>query len=284
MKPPDIATLEPIIERAFAERDSISTGTRGEVREAVEMALDLLDRGEARVAERRENGQWHVNQWLKMAVLLSFRLNSVQIIKGGPGDAAWWDKVPSKFDGWSAAKFEKAHLRAVPGAIVRHSAYIASGAVLMPSFVNMGAYVGENTMVDTWASVGSCAQIGRNVHLSGGVGIGGVLEPVQAAPTIIEDNCFIGARSEIVEGVIIREGSVLGMGVYIGQSTMIVDRETGEIFYGEVPPYSVVVSGTRPGGKLPGKDWGPNLYCAVIVKRVDEKTRAKTSINELLRD
>ena len=284
MKPPDIATLEPIIERAFAERDSISTGTRGEVREAVEMALDLLDRGEARVAERRENGQWHVNQWLKMAVLLSFRLNSVQIIKGGPGDAAWWDKVPSKFDGWSAAKFEKAHLRAVPGAIVRHSAYIASGAVLMPSFVNMGAYVGENTMVDTWASVGSCAQIGRNVHLSGGVGIGGVLEPVQAAPTIIEDNCFIGARSEIVEGVIIREGSVLGMGVYIGQSTMIVDRESGEIFYGDVPPYSVVVPGTRPGGKLPGKDWGPNLYCAVIVKRVDEKTRAKTSINELLRD
>lgn len=284
MKPPDIATLEPIIERAFAERDSISTGTRGEVREAVEMALDLLDRGEARVAERRENGQWHVNQWLKMAVLLSFRLNSVQIIKGGPGDAAWWDKVPSKFDGWSAAKFEKAHLRAVPGAIVRHSAYIASGAVLMPSFVNMGAYVGENTMVDTWASVGSCAQIGRNVHLSGGVGIGGVLEPVQAAPTIIEDNCFIGARSEIVEGVIIREGSVLGMGVYIGQSTMIVDRESGEIFYGDVPPYSVVVPGTRPGGNLPGKDWGPNLYCAVIVKRVDEKTRAKTSINELLRD
>lgn len=284
MKPPDIATLEPITERAFAERDSISTGTRGEVREAVEMALDLLDRGEARVAERRENGQWHVNQWLKMAVLLSFRLNSVQIIKGGPGDAAWWDKVPSKFDGWSAAKFEKAHLRAVPGAIVRHSAYIASGAVLMPSFVNMGAYVGENTMVDTWASVGSCAQIGRNVHLSGGVGIGGVLEPVQAAPTIIEDNCFIGARSEIVEGVIIREGSVLGMGVYIGQSTMIVDRESGEIFYGDVPPYSVVVPGTRPGGNLPGKDWGPNLYCAVIVKRVDEKTRAKTSINELLRD
>jgi 2,3,4,5-tetrahydropyridine-2-carboxylate N-succinyltransferase len=280
----DLAALEKTIDRAFEERDSIGTGTRGEVREAVEAALNLLDRGEARVAERQADGAWTVNQWLKKAVLLSFRLNPMEIIKGGPGEAAWWDKVPSKFDGWSANEFEKAGFRAVPNAIVRRSAYIAPGAVLMPSFVNLGAYVGENTMVDTWATVGSCAQIGANVHLSGGVGIGGVLEPMQAGPTIIEDNCFIGARSEVVEGCIVREGSVLGMGVFIGQSTKIVDRETGKVFYGEVPPYSVVVAGTMPGRNVPGENWGPSLYCAVIVKRVDEKTRSKTSINELLRD
>jgi 2,3,4,5-tetrahydropyridine-2,6-dicarboxylate N-succinyltransferase len=284
MKTADIAALEKTIEQAFENRDSITAETRGEVREAVETALDLLDSGSVRVAERRENGQWHVNQWLKKAVLLSFRLNPMQVIKGGPGDAVWWDKVPSKFDGWGPNEFERAGLRAVPGAIVRRSAYVAPGVVLMPSFVNLGAYVGKGTMVDTWATVGSCAQIGENVHLSGGVGIGGVLEPMQASPTIIEDNCFIGARSEVVEGCIVREGSVLGMGVFIGKSTKIVDRATGEIYYGEVPPYSVVVAGTLPGRHVPGQNWGPSLYCAVIVKRVDEKTRAKTSINELLRD
>ncbi|RUX85682.1 2,3,4,5-tetrahydropyridine-2,6-dicarboxylate N-succinyltransferase, partial [Mesorhizobium sp. M2A.F.Ca.ET.040.01.1.1] len=224
------------------------------------------------------------NQWLKKAVLLSFRLNPMEIIKGGPGQAVWWDKVPSKFDGWSAVDFEKAGFRAVPSSIVRRSAYVAPGAVLMPSFVNVGAYVDTGTMVDTWASVGSCAQIGKNVHLSGGVGIGGVLEPMQAGPTIIEDNCFIGARSEVVEGCIVREGSVLGMGVFIGQSTKIVDRATGEVFYGEVPPNSVVVAGSMPGKNFPNNEPGPSLYCAVIVKRVDAKTRSKTSINELLRD
>lgn len=284
MARPDFAALEKTIDRAFEERDQIGTGTRGEVRDAVESALNLLDRGEARVAERGAGGQWTVNQWLKKAVLLSFRLNPMEVIGNGPGDAVWWDKVPSKFSGWSAADFEKAGFRAVPGAIVRRSAYVASGAVLMPSFVNLGAYVGEGTMVDTWATVGSCAQIGRNVHLSGGVGIGGVLEPMQAGPTIIEDNCFVGARSEVVEGCIVREGSVLGMGVFIGRSTKIVDRETGKVFYGEVPPYSVVVAGTMPGKNVPSESWGPSLYCAVIVKRVDEKTRSKTSINELLRD
>jgi 2,3,4,5-tetrahydropyridine-2-carboxylate N-succinyltransferase len=280
----DFAALEQVIDRAFEERDGIGSGTHGEVREAVERALDLLDKGKARVAERQANGAWTVNQWLKKAVLLSFRLNPMEIIKGGPGDASWWDKVPSKFDGWSANEFEKAGFRAVPNCIVRRSAYIAPGAVLMPSFVNLGAHVGSGTMVDTWATVGSCAQIGENVHLSGGVGIGGVLEPMQAGPTIIENNCFIGARSEVVEGCIVREGSVLGMGVFIGKSTKIVDRETGEVFYGEVPPYSVVVAGTMPGKNVPGENWGPSLYCAVIVKRVDEKTRSKTSINELLRD
>ena len=280
----DLTSLEKTVEKAFDERDSISTSTRGEVREAVETALDLLDRGQARVAERQPDGKWQVNQWLKKAVLLSFRLNPMEIIKGGPGDAVWWDKVPSKFDGWSANEFEKAGFRAVPSSIVRRSAYVAPGAVLMPSFVNVGAYVDSGTMVDTWASVGSCAQIGKNVHLSGGVGIGGVLEPMQAGPTIIEDNCFIGARSEVVEGCIVREGSVLGMGVFIGQSTKIVDRATGEIFYGEVPPNSVVVAGTMPGKPFPNGEPGPNLYCAVIVKRVDAKTRSKTSINELLRD
>ncbi|MCT8999825.1 2,3,4,5-tetrahydropyridine-2,6-dicarboxylate N-succinyltransferase [Chelativorans intermedius] len=284
MMNPDIAALEKTVEKAFEERDAISAETRGEVREAVEEALRLLDSGRVRVAERGADGTWHVNQWLKKAVLLSFRLNPMQIVSGGPGEAVWWDKVPSKFDGWSANEFERAGFRAVPNCVVRHSAYIAPGVVLMPSFVNLGAYVGKGTMVDTWATVGSCAQIGENVHLSGGVGIGGVLEPMQAGPTIIEDHCFIGARSEVVEGCIVREGSVLGMGVYIGKSTRIVDRATGEIFYGEVPPYSVVVAGTMPGKPMGNGEPGPGLYCAVIVKRVDEKTRAKTSINELLRD
>ncbi|KFB10960.1 2,3,4,5-tetrahydropyridine-2,6-dicarboxylate N-succinyltransferase [Nitratireductor basaltis] len=280
----DVAALEKIIEDAFEARDGISTDTRGEIRDAVEESLLLLDSGKARVAERQDNGDWKVNQWLKKAVLLSFRLNPMEVIKGGPGDSTWWDKVPSKFDGWDANAFQDAGFRAVPNCVVRRSAYIAPGVVLMPSFVNLGAYVGKGTMVDTWATVGSCAQIGENVHLSGGVGIGGVLEPMQAGPTIIEDHCFIGARSEVVEGCIIREGAVLGMGVYIGKSTKIVDRTTGEIFYGEVPPYSVVVAGTMPGKPMGNGEPGPSLYCAVIVKRVDEKTRSKTSINELLRD
>ncbi|MDI6025516.1 2,3,4,5-tetrahydropyridine-2,6-dicarboxylate N-succinyltransferase [Corticibacterium sp. UT-5YL-CI-8] len=284
MSKPDLASLEKIVEKAFDERDGVSTSTRGEVREAVETSLDLLDRGTARVAERGEDGTWTVNQWLKKAVLLSFRLNAMEIVKGGPGESSWWDKVPSKFEGWGGMDFERAGFRAVPNCVVRRSAYIAPGVVLMPSFVNLGAYVDTGTMVDAWATVGSCAQIGKNVHLSGGVGIGGVLEPMQAGPTIIEDNCFIGARSEVVEGCIVREGAVLGMGVYIGKSTKIVDRATGEIFFGEVPPYSVVVAGTMPGKNVPGENWGPSLYCAVIVKRVDEKTRSKTSINELLRD
>jgi 2,3,4,5-tetrahydropyridine-2,6-dicarboxylate N-succinyltransferase len=280
----DLSQLESVVEKAFEARDTVSTTTRGEVRDAVETALSLLDKGEARVAERQEDGSWKVNQWLKKAVLLSFRLNPMEIIKGGPGAAVWWDKVPSKFDGWGGVDFEKAGFRAVPSAVVRRSAYIAPGAVLMPSFVNLGAYVGENTMVDTWATVGSCAQIGRNVHLSGGVGIGGVLEPMQAGPTIIEDDCFIGARSEVVEGCIVREGSVLGMGVFIGKSTKIVDRATGTITYGEVPPFSVVVAGALPGKPMGNGEPGPSLYCAVIVKKVDAQTRSKTSINELLRD
>ncbi|MET3662157.1 2,3,4,5-tetrahydropyridine-2,6-dicarboxylate N-succinyltransferase [Aquamicrobium ahrensii] len=284
MPQPDLANLETTIDQAFEQRDQVSTSTRGEIRDAVETSLRLLDSGEARVAEKQADGAWHVNQWLKKAVLLSFRLNPMEIIRGGPGESGWWDKVPSKFDGWGAVDFEKAGFRAVPNCVVRRSAYIAPGVVLMPSFVNLGAYVDAGTMVDTWATVGSCAQIGRNVHLSGGVGIGGVLEPMQAGPTIIEDNCFIGARSEVVEGCIVREGSVLGMGVFIGKSTKIVDRATGEVFYGEVPPYSVVVAGAMPGKQLPGGEPGPGLYCAVIVKRVDEKTRSKTSINELLRD
>jgi 2,3,4,5-tetrahydropyridine-2-carboxylate N-succinyltransferase len=285
MNATELASLEKTIDAAFDDRDNVSTSTRGEVRDAVETALNLLDSGKARVATRGDNGLWTVHQWLKKAVLLSFRLRPMEIIKGGPGEAVWWDKVASKFDGWSTNEFERAGLRAVPGAIVRRSAYIAPGVVLMPSFVNLGAYVGANTMVDGWATVGSCAQIGANVHLSGGVGIGGVLEPMQAGPTIIEDNCFIGARSEVVEGCIIREGSVLGMGVFIGQSTKIVDRATGEVTYGEVPPYSVVVAGSMPSGKdMPNGMPAPNLYCAVIVKRVDEKTRSKTGINELLRD
>ncbi|GGA79607.1 2,3,4,5-tetrahydropyridine-2,6-dicarboxylate N-succinyltransferase [Brucella endophytica] len=284
MSQPDFASLEKTVDNAFDERDGINVNTRGEIRDAVEHALNLLDRGEARVAEKGADGSWHVHQWLKKAVLLSFRLNPMSIVKGGPGESTWWDKVPSKFEGWGALEFEKAGFRAVPNCVVRRSAYVAPGVILMPSFVNLGAYVDEGTMVDTWATVGSCAQIGKHVHLSGGVGIGGVLEPMQAGPTIIEDNCFIGARSEVVEGCIVREGSVLGMGVYIGKSTKIVDRATGEVFYGEVPPYSVVVAGTMPGKPLPNGEPGPNLYCAVIVKRVDEKTRSKTSINELLRD
>lgn len=278
------SNLAQTIEAAFEARDTISITTTGAVREAVNEALGLLDSGQARVAEKDADGEWHVNQWLKKAVLLSFRLNDMEMISGGPGGAPWWDKVPSKFDGWSANKFRDAGFRAVPGAIVRQSVFIGKGAVLMPSFVNLGAYVDSGTMVDTWVTVGSCAQIGKNVHLSGGVGIGGVLEPMQAGPTIIEDNCFIGARSEVVEGVIVGEGSVISMGVFIGQSTKIIDRNTGEVHMGKVPPYSVVVSGSMPGKPLPDGSPGPNLYCAVIVKRVDEKTRSKTSINDLLRD
>jgi 2,3,4,5-tetrahydropyridine-2-carboxylate N-succinyltransferase len=278
------AELAKTIDEAFEQRDGIGPSTKGAVREAVEAALELLDRGTARVAERGANGTWSVNQWLKKAVLLSFRLNDMTVIPGGPGKAVWWDKVASKFEGWGENRFREAGFRAVPGCVVRRSAYVAPGVVLMPSFVNLGAYVDTGTMIDTWATVGSCAQIGKNCHISGGAGIGGVLEPLQAGPVIVEDNCFIGARSEVAEGVVVREGAVLSMGVYLGASTRIVDRETGAIFRGEVPPYSVVVPGSMPG-KL-GKDGaaGPGLYCAVIVKRVDEKTRAKTSINELLRD
>ncbi len=276
--------LARTIDQAFEDRDAVTPKTKGAVRKAVDQTLDLLDAGQVRVAERGADGRWHVNQWLKKAVLLSFRLNDMSLLKGGPGKAAWWDKVPSKFDGWTAAKFKKAGFRAVPTCVVRRSAFIAPGVVLMPSFVNLGAYVDSGTMVDTWATVGSCAQIGKNVHISGGAGIGGVLEPLQAGPVIIEDNCFIGARAEVAEGVIVREGSVLSMGVYLGASTKIVDRASGEVFQGEVPPYSVVVSGTTPGKLLKSGEVGPGLYCAVIVKRVDERTRAKTSINELLRD
>lgn len=277
-------SLESTIEEAFENRDDINVQTTGEVRDAVEEALSMLDAGSRRVAEPDGSGNWTVNQWLKKAVLLSFRLNDMAPIPGGPGNSGWWDKVPSKFEGWGENQWRAAGFRAVPNCVVRHSAHIAKNVVLMPSFVNLGAYVDEGTMVDTWATVGSCAQIGKNVHLSGGVGIGGVLEPLQAGPTIIEDNCFIGARSEVVEGCIVREGSVLGMGVFIGKSTKIVNRATGEISYGEVPPYSVVVAGTLPGKALPNGDPGPSLYCAVIVKTVDERTRSKTGINELLRD
>ncbi len=281
----DLASLQSTIEAAFEDRATIGLETKGAVREAVATALDLLDAGAVRVAEKID-GDWTVHQWLKKAVLLSFRLNPMAAIPGGPNGATWWDKVPSKFDGWGDADFVKAGFRAVPGAIVRRSAYIAPGVVLMPSFVNLGAHVAEGTMVDTWATVGSCAQIGKNVHLSGGVGIGGVLEPLQAGPTIIEDNCFIGARSEVVEGVVVGEGSVISMGVFIGASTKIVDRETGEVHMGRVPPYSVVVSGSLPGKpyRNGSNEVGPSLYCAVIVKRVDERTRSKTSVNELLRD
>jgi len=271
--------LASIIDEAFEGRDKIGPKTKGAVRKAVNCALDLLDAGKARVAERSADGHWQVHQWLKKAVLLSFRLNDMSVIPGGPGKAVWWDKIDSKFKGWNAARFRKAGFRAVPGCVVRRSAFIAPGVVLMPSFVNLGAYVDSGTMIDTWATVGSCAQIGKNCHISGGAGIGGVLEPLQAGPVIIEDNCFVGARSEVAEGVVVRAGAVLSMGVYLGASTRIVDRESGQITQGEVPPYSVVVP-----GMLPGKSGGPGLYCAVIVKRVDERTRAKTSINELLRD
>ena len=279
----DSAQLQSVIDAAWEDRDSVDLTTTGGIRDAVNASLDLLDSGQARVAEKTSDG-WQVNQWLKKAVLLSFRLNDMTTISGGPGGATWWDKVPNKFDGWSETEFRDAGFRAVPNCTVRRSAYIAPNVVLMPSFVNLGAYVDSGTMVDTWVTVGSCAQIGKNCHLSGGVGIGGVLEPLQAGPVIIEDNCFIGARSEVVEGVVIGEGSVLSMGVYISQSTKIVNRATGEISYGYVPPYSVVVSGTMPGAPIPGRNDGPGLYCAVIVKQVDEKTRSKTSINELLRD
>ncbi|MBS9477245.1 2,3,4,5-tetrahydropyridine-2,6-dicarboxylate N-succinyltransferase [Ancylobacter radicis] len=276
--------LQSIIETAFENRAEVTFETGGDVRQAVNEALSLLDAGKVRVAEPGANGDWTVNQWLKKAVLLSFRLNDMSVIPGGPGQAVWWDKVPSKFEGWGESEFRAAGFRAVPGAIVRRSAFIAPNVVLMPSFVNLGARVDANSMVDTWATVGSCAQIGKNVHLSGGVGIGGVLEPLQAGPVIIEDDCFIGARSEVVEGVIVRRGSVLSMGVFISATTKIVDRATGEVFVGEVPAYSVVVPGSLPGKPLPNGQPGPSLYCAVIVKRVDEQTRSKTSINDLLRD
>jgi len=272
------ADLERAIEAAWEVRDTITPATDGKSRQAIEDTLNALDSGILRVAEKRESGDWHVNQWAKKAVLLGFRIKDMEMQAGGPQGAGYWDKVDSKFVGWGDNQWRAAGFRAVPNCIVRKSAFIAPGVVLMPSFVNLGAYVDEGTMVDTWATVGSCAQIGKNVHLSGGVGIGGVLEPMQAGPTIIEDNCFIGARSEVVEGCIVREGAVLGMGVFIGKSTKIVDRDTGEVMYGEVPPYSVVVSGSMPSKN------GVHLYCAVIVKRVDEKTRSKTAINELLRD
>ena len=278
------ADLSAAIESAWEDRDQVTPAATGAVRDAVETTLDLMDKGELRVAEKNARGDWSVNQWAKKAVLLSFRLNDMGVIPGGPGAAGWWDKVPSKFDGWGENQWRAAGFRAVPNCIVRHSAYIAPGVVLMPSFVNLGAYVDSGTMVDTWATVGSCAQIGKKVHISGGAGIGGVLEPLQAGPVIIEDNCFIGARSEVAEGVIVREGSVLSMGVFIGASTKIIDRATGEIFIGEVPPYSVVVPGTIPGKPMADGNSGPGLYCAVIVKRVDARTRSKTSINELLRD
>jgi len=279
----DLQALETTIEAAWENRDSVGLDSKGEIRDAVEETLLALDSGKLRVAEKRVEG-WHVNQWAKKAVLLSFRLNDMEVIEGGPGQATWWDKVPSKFDGWGANRFREAGFRAVPGCVVRRSAHIAPGVVLMPSFVNLGAHVDSGSMVDTWATVGSCAQIGKNVHLSGGVGIGGVLEPLQAGPVIIEDNCFVGARSEVVEGVIVEEGSVISMGVFIGASTKIIDRHTGEIFIGRVPAYSVVVSGSLPGKALPNGNPGPSLYCAVIVKRVDAQTRSKTSINDLLRD
>jgi 2,3,4,5-tetrahydropyridine-2-carboxylate N-succinyltransferase len=276
--------LQSTIEAAWDARETLGLTTEGAVRDAVETAIAGLDDGSYRVAERDASGTWQVNQWLKKAVLLSFRLNDMELIEGGPGGARWWDKVPSKFAGWGENRFRDAGFRAVPGSIVRRGAYISKGAVLLPSFVNIGAYVGEGSMVDAWATVGSCAQIGANVHLSGGAGIGGVLEPLQAGPVVIEDGAFIGARAEVAEGVIVREGAVLSMGVYLGASTKIIDRATGEVFIGEVPAYSVVVPGSLPGKPLPDGTPGPSLYCAVIVKRVDAQTRAKTGINELLRD
>jgi 2,3,4,5-tetrahydropyridine-2-carboxylate N-succinyltransferase len=276
----DLASLEKTIDDAWETRDQVSPETTGDIRHAVEAALQALDSGELRVAEKQGPGDWRVNQWAKKAVLLSFRLNDMTPIAGGPGlNTNWWDKVPSKFEGWGASQFKEAGFRAVPNCVVRRSAFIAPGVVLMPSFVNLGAYVDTGTMVDTWATVGSCAQIGKDCHISGGAGIGGVLEPLQADPVIIEDNCFIGARSEVAEGVIVEEGSVLSMGVYLGASTKIVERDTGKVHVGRVPSFSVVVPGSLPSDK-----GGPNLYCAVIVKRVDERTRSKTSINELLRD
>ena len=275
--------LENTINTAYEGRNDIAPTTHGPVRDAVDTALSLLDRGAVRVAERDDDGRWRVNQWLKKAVLLSFRLQGMGFIPGGPGGAGWWDKVASKFAGWTETRWREAGFRAVPGCVVRHSAYIAPDVVLMPCFVNVGARVGSGTMVDTWATIGSCAQVGQHCHISGGAGIAGVLEPLQSDPVIIEDDCFIGARSEVAEGVIVRQGAVLAMGVYIGASTKIVDRQRGEILQGEVPAYSVVVPGTLPGPPMPDGSPGPGLYCAVVVKRVDAKTRAKTSINELLR-
>ena len=276
--------LQTTIEAAWEDRDNVNLETTGAVRDAVQAALNALDDGSMRVAQK-DGADWVVNQWLKKAVLLSFRLNDMTVIPGGPGESApWFDKVPSKFEGWDDARFRQAGFRAVPNCIVRHSAYVAPGAILMPSFVNLGAYVDSGTMVDTWVTIGSCAQIGKDCHISGGVGIGGVLEPLQAGPVIIEDNCFIGARSEVAEGVVVETGAVLSMGVFIGASTKIIDRATGEIFMGRVPAYSVVVPGSLPGKNLPDGTPGPSLYCAVIVKRVDEQTRSKTSVNELLRD
>jgi len=279
----DTADLIATIDAAWEDRAAVSTTTKGTVRLAIDRALALLDSGALRVAEPEGDG-WRVNQWAKKAVLLSFRLNDNALIVGGPGDAHWWDKVPSKFATWGEAEFRAAAFRAVPGSVVRAGSFIGRNVVLMPSFVNIGAFVDEGTMVDTWATVGSCAQIGKNVHLSGGVGIGGVLEPLQADPVIIEDDCFIGARSEVVEGVRVGRGSVLSMGVFITKTTKIIDRTTGETFVGEVPPYSVVVPGSLPGKPLPDGTPGPNLACAVIVKRVDAQTRSKTAINDLLRD
>jgi len=281
--------IKLIIERVFDNNEDVNPSTSGEVKEAINLALNLLDTGKLRVAEPTGKSQWKVNQWLKKAVLLSFKINDMDIITGGPqsinnGPANWWDKIPSKFSGWGKQEFKSAGFRAVPGCVVRHSAYISPSVVLMPSFVNIGAYVDEGSMIDTWATVGSCAQIGKNVHISGGAGIGGVLEPIQAGPVIIEDNCFIGARSEVAEGVVIETGAVLSMGVFIGASTKIIDRNTGEIFVGRVPAFSVVVPGSLPGKTLPDGSQGPSLYCAVIVKKVDAQTRSKTSVNELLRD
>jgi 2,3,4,5-tetrahydropyridine-2-carboxylate N-succinyltransferase len=275
--------LETAIEQAWDARDSV-TPASADVRTVVDAALELLDSGQARVAQPDDQGGWQVNQWLKKAVLLSFRLNDNVVVDGGSAGAPAFDKVPSKFAGWGESRFREGGFRVVPGAVVRRGSHIGRGVVLMPSFVNIGAYVGDGSMVDTWATVGSCAQIGKNVHLSGGVGIGGVLEPLQAGPVVIEDGCFIGARSEVVEGVRVCEGAVLSMGVFIGASTKIVDRATGEVHIGTVPPYAVVVPGSMPGKPLPDGSPGPSLYCAVIVKTVDAQTRAKTGINELLRD
>ena len=281
--------IKSVIERVFDNNEDVNPNTSGEVRDSIELALKFLDSGQLRVAEPIGNSQWKVNQWLKKAVLLSFKINDMDVISGGPkslnnNPSNWWDKIPSKFSGWDKNEFKAAGFRAVPGSIVRHSAFIAPSVVLMPSFVNIGAYVDSGSMIDTWATVGSCAQIGKNVHISGGAGIGGVLEPIQAGPVIIEDDCFIGARSEVAEGVVVETGAVLSMGVFVGASTKVIDRNTGEIFVGRVPAYSVVVPGSLPGKQLPDGSQGPSLYCAVIVKKVDAQTRSKTSVNELLRD
>ena len=285
----NIEKIKSVIDRVFDNNEAVNSNTSGEIRVSIETALDCLDKGELRVAEPLGNSKWQVNQWLKKAVLLSFKINDMDVISGGPqspnsGPTNWWDKIPSKFSGWNKKEFKQAGFRAVPGSVVRHSAYIAPSVVLMPSFVNIGAYVDSGSMIDTWATVGSCAQIGKNVHISGGAGIGGVLEPIQAGPVIIEDDCFVGARSEVAEGVVIETGAVLSMGVFIGASTKVVDRNTGEVFVGRVPAYSVVVPGSLPGKSLPDGSQGPSLYCAVIVKKVDAQTRSKTSVNELLRD